>query len=102
RIETHHQIHDLVWIDSHRVLQAELVLVQGVGDAVVDPAADPNACAGRGVGDAAFRYLDCRALPAQHLKALQVHVNRMRVAGQVDDAPDLRNAEHGEEIGLVL
>ena len=31
-----------------------------------------------------------------------MHVDRVRITGQVDEAPDLRLAEHGEEIGPVL
>src|SRR5258705_1353915 len=71
-------------------------------DAVIDLLADPHHCNCGGVGDAPVRHLYGGWLPADDLKGIEVHVDRMRIAGQVDEAPDLRTAHHGEEIGPVF
>src|SRR5712691_1742622 len=100
--EAHENIDDFVGIDPNSVLEAELILIEAVRDTVVGLLADPHCRAGFGVGDAAIRYLDSGGLPAEDLKGVEMHVDRMGIAGQVDETPDLRAAQHREEIGLVL
>ena len=71
-------------------------------DAVVDPLSDVDRRARAGRGDPVFRKRDDRRVPAQHLKAVEVHVDRVGVLGQIDESPDLGFVQHREERRGVL
>ena len=52
--------------------------------------------------DPVLGLLDRRRVPVEDLERVEVEVDRMRVAGEVDEPPDLGSVQHREEGGGVL
>ena len=79
--KAHENIDDLVCVDSNRVLQTEFIRLESMIDAVIDLVADPHRCNCGGVGDTPVGHLYGGRLPVDDLKGIEVHVDRMRIAG---------------------
>ena len=101
-LEADDDVDDLVRVDADGVLESELIVVEPMRDPVVGRPADAHGRAGAGGCDPAVGLLDGRRVTVEDLERVEVEVDRMSVAGEVDEPPDLGLVQHREEGGGVL
>ena len=93
---------DLVGVDADGVLEAAFVVVDGVAELVVGVAFERD-CGGDGeVFDAVVGDLVADGAPGEDLERVEVDVDGVGVAGEVDQLPDLVPAQDREECRGVL
>src|SRR4029077_12473650 len=85
-----------------RVLEPALVVVDRVGEVVVRVALERDLRCEVAVLDAAFGDLVPDRAAREDLERVEVEMDRVRIAGEVDELPDLVHAEHREEGRPVL
>jgi hypothetical protein len=89
---------DLIGVDADGVLEAAFVVVDGVAGFVVRVAFERD-CGGDGaVFDAVFGDLVADGASREDLERVEVDVNGVRVAGEIDQLPDLIPAEDRENV----
>ncbi len=89
---------DLMGVDADGVLKAAFVVVDGVAGFVVRLASERD-CGGDGaVFDAVFGDLVADGASREDLERVEVDVNGVRVAGEIDQLPDLIPAEDRKNV----
>src|SRR5712672_4108703 len=88
---------DLVWVDADGVFEAAFVVVNGVAQLVAGVAFDRDRGGDGDVFDAVVGDLVADGAPGEDLERVEVDVDGVGVAGEIDQLPDLIPAEYREE-----
>src|SRR6266446_7194268 len=101
-LEADGELDDLVGVDADGVLESSFVGVDDVAEFVAGVAGQAHGRGRVAVADPVAGDGDRDRAPGEDVEGLQVDVDRVGVAGEVDQLPYLPPAEHREECRRVL
>ena len=101
-LEADDDVDHLVWIDADGGFEAQLVVVELVRDAVLGSPAEAHGSARASGRDPVRGLLDCRRVSFEDPECVEVDVDRMRVAGEIEGISFLRSVRQARPTAELM